>query len=179
MILSSQSTHMFQSTPTYGGRRNAGARRFGADGSFNPRPRTVGDFDREYHERARKEFQSTPTYGGRRGVGSGGSIAIKVSIHAHVRWATHWRTDERDRQSVSIHAHVRWATISGIELTIIQQFQSTPTYGGRLAGQPQKRLIWEFQSTPTYGGRRAFVVPVQVLEDVSIHAHVRWATASS
>ena len=99
----------FQSTPTYGGRRNDQRRNY-PDSCFNPRPRTVGDALRWNKPNALVMFQSTPTYGGRLGVQDLAGLWARVSIHAHVRWATGRIQRGTWHEIVSIHAHVRWAT---------------------------------------------------------------------
>ena len=146
---------LFQSTPTYGGRQDStvlahlalkvsihahvrwATRRSRSRRTrtccFNPRPRTVGDSGTIGTLLVPFWFQSTPTYGGR-------PSETRTQIH-QVR--------------VSIHAHVRWATCAGETEWLIQDgFQSTPTYGGRRYGRIEfvQRLM--FQSTPTYGGRQ-------------------------
>ena len=80
--------------------------------SFNPRPRTVGDHFSGICNEHRKQFQSTPTYGGRPVSALESRFFKKVSIHAHVRWATLSAPGGFPLQLVSIHAHVRWATHS-------------------------------------------------------------------
>ena len=170
---------LFQSTPTYGGRP--------ADGRTGARLRKVS-----IHAHVRwatspchcdhrlSRFQSTPTYGGRLNHSAHYTAGKVVSIHAHVRWATRTARKLRARIScfnprprtvgdgyvpggdnqparVSIHAHVRWATSSIPFPTRGPEFQSTPTYGGRL-------------SPPTPEYERMLV---------SIHAHVRWATSNA
>ena len=167
----------FQSTPTYGGRpgwthRDLREEKFQSTPTYGGRQEVLEALI------ALLEFQSTPTYGGRPDLNPEKSKMRRVSIHAHVRWATESRSASRSYQVVSIHAHVRWATKSRApKPALVLPFQSTPTYGGRPVDpstmshrfacfNPRPRTVGdgevpitlvdgaEFQSTPTYGGRR-------------------------
>ncbi|GFP21252.1 hypothetical protein HKBW3S06_00478 [Candidatus Hakubella thermalkaliphila] len=82
-----------------------------ATSSFNPRPRTEGDFLVRDPLVAAPLFQSTPSHGGRR--------------------VSHFRITPLP--PVSIHALARRATLSeGQYVPDRWKFQSTPSHGGRL-----------------------------------------------
>ena len=168
---------MFQSTPTYGGRQllppdqfppekvsihahvrwatPAGAVNASDSPGFNPRPRTVGDGDWGAYIPMYDWFQSTPTYGGRPPASSESSFACRVSIHAHVRWATNISSILPVRRT-SFNPRPRTVgdLAPGGRVAFVEMFQSTPTYGGRLDGAQYLFDVNGFQSTPTYGGRR-------------------------
>ena len=63
---------------------------------------------------------------------------------------------------VSIHAPVWGATFLFFTTRILDWFQSTPPYGGRLGTCGMTPVTSQFQSTPPYGGRRATVHLVEV-----------------
>jgi len=122
-------------------------------------------------------FQSTPSCGGRLILPISMWVWIKVSIHALVRRATKGCPKCHSRRTVSIHALVRRATVIPLSWKwAVQQFQSTPSCGGRPkcndCGQEiefvsihalvRRATVYvfvysqtyvKFQSTPSCGGR--------------------------
>ena len=144
---------------------------------FNPRPRTVGDSTVPSVDFSFVSFQSTPTYGGRLTDTAQKIAKIRVSIHAHVRWATCRKIRAGGFSGVSIHAHVRWATHNhGIPNGTQLSFNPRPRTVGDVPIFDDVPCGNEFQSTPTYGGRPGIRNFKSVIYCVSIHAHVRWAT---
>ena len=145
---------------------------------FNPRPRTVGDRRQDRRHVRWNRFQSTPTYGGRRRQFCVQNLLLRVSIHAHVRWATitfprllmplkvfqstptyggrpRWYHIAVQLLFVSIHAHVRWATPSGAIAADLHFNVSIHAHvrWATAAREAKDRALMVFQSTPTYGGR--------------------------
>ena len=123
--------------------------------SFNPRPRTVGDFARKNSFTFSSEFQPTPTHGGR-----------LVGFHVPCTWI-----------SVSTHAHARWATfIAPSYQNVDTSFNPRPRTVGDVYATNWRYLVRKFQPTPTHGGRPDPLRPRFRVFSVSTHAHARWAT---
>src|SRR5690606_22703102 len=79
---------------------------------FQPRPTHGGRPSVFYFFIFGVLFQPTPTHGGRLVADRSRKQNLKVSTHAHARWATHRLHGDFYLVVVSTHAHARWATSS-------------------------------------------------------------------
>ena len=188
----------FQSAPPHGGRRARARPRSGGIGSFNPRPRTGGDWLTWSRGAATRGFNPRPRTGGDCGELCG-ELCVHVSIRAPARGATPPLEKEIQADIVFQSAPPHGGRLVTLNLDLSRlTFQSAPPHGGRQAVEaypttrsrfnPRPRTGGDavrssstggctmFQSAPPHGGRLCAARPDDAKLDVSIRAPARGAT---
>ena len=188
-------TQRFQSTPARGGRRvnsalgplhvsiHARTRRAtrkvvlkGVGRCFNPRPHAAGDCSANRWHVVALMFQSTPARGGRLSR-SCVYCSFRMFQSTPARGGRHEWFPDLTPGPGSFNPRPHAAGDAADRRTGLSRgFQSTPARGGR-PSRFRWRLATQFQSTPARGGRRGFPPAAATVQDVSIHARTRRATA--